>query len=150
MPRNLNRAEFIGRLGDFPDMRYTPSGLEITRIRLAVSNDRYSKEKEEWEERTDWIGITFFGTPANKVAEKLSKGDKIFVVARVQNNEYEDKSGVTIRTYNFIGEHYELVEKGKYSREDEEKGEEKEKTTSKKVDNKVDYDDDDDDMPPWD
>ena len=176
MPKNLNRFEVIGRLGDFPEMRYTGGGLEVTRISLGVSNDRYDKETEEWEERTDWIPVTFFGFKAANIAERYNKGDKLMVVARVSNNQYE-KEGVTIYTFNFVGESYEFLAPGNYTRDAEEEeededgmgdyppgGEEEEeevkkppkksrkktrKATPKKVEEDDEPFDDDDDEPPF-
>ena len=122
MPKNLNRFECIGRLGDFPEMRYTSNGLEVTRISLGVSNDRYDKETEEWEERTDWIPVTFFGFKAANIAERCNKGDLMLVEARVSNNKY-DKEGVTVYTFNFIGDSYERLSFGNHSRDEEEEEE---------------------------
>ena len=119
MPKNLNRLEIIGRLGDFPEMRYSASGLAITRISLGVSNDRFNKETEEWDERTDWIPVTFFGFKAANIAERCNKGDLMLVECRVSNNKY-DKEGVTVYTFNFIGESYERLSFGNHSRDEEE------------------------------
>ena len=123
MPKNLNRFECIGRLGDFPEMRYTSNGLEVTRISLGVSNDRYDKETEEWDERTDWIPVTFFGFKAANIAERCNKGDLLWVECRVSNNKY-DKEGVTVYTFNFVGEAYERVSFGNHSRNEEAEEEE--------------------------
>ncbi len=125
MPKNLNRFECIGRLGDFPEMRYTSNGLEVTRISLGVSNDRYDKETEEWEERTDWIPVTFFGFKAANIAERCNKGDLMLVECRVSNNKYE-KDGVTVYTFNFIGDSYERLSFGNHTRDEEDEEEEDE------------------------
>ncbi len=36
MPFSLNRAEFIGRLGQDPEMRYTSDGQAVTKFSLAT------------------------------------------------------------------------------------------------------------------
>lgn len=123
MTRNLNRATFVGRLGDFPEMRYTPSGLEIAKINLAVSNDRYDKETEEYENRTDWISITLFGWKANKITEKASKGSTIYIECRVSNNNYESKSGDKVYSYNFVGDYFEILNVGQYGEEEPDRNE---------------------------
>ena len=122
MPKNLNRLSIVGRLGDFPEMRYTANGLAVTRISLGVSNDRFDKDTEEWEERTDWIPVTFFGFKAENLAERINKGDLLYVECRVSNNKF-DKEGVTVYTFNFIGDTYERMSFGNHTRDEEEEEE---------------------------
>jgi hypothetical protein len=50
MTLSLNRTELIGRLGQDPDMRYTPSGQAVTTFSIAT--DRPAKP--DGESTTDW------------------------------------------------------------------------------------------------
>ena len=37
MANDLNRCEFIGRLGSDPELRYTPQGAAVATLRIAVN-----------------------------------------------------------------------------------------------------------------
>jgi len=53
MPFSLNRSELIGRLGQDPEMRYTPDGQAVTKFSLAT--DRPAKVGAE--SAPDWHNV---------------------------------------------------------------------------------------------
>lgn len=142
MAKNFHRFSGIGRLGAMPEMRYTPSGLEITNFSVAFSDDYFSKDKDGWEERTLWIRFFAMGPLAERIASKLDKGDKIYIEATLRNSRYE-KDGVTVHSIDFKADRYELLEKAD-KEEDEIEG------TSAPVETSTVEDEIDGDMPPWD
>ena len=52
MARTINKVELLGRVGTDPEMRYTPGGTAVTKLRLAT--DRYRKDAED---ATDWHNV---------------------------------------------------------------------------------------------
>ena len=56
MTRTINRVELLGRVGTDPEMKYTPGGTAVTRLRLAT--DRYRKNVED---ATDWHTVVVWG-----------------------------------------------------------------------------------------
>ena len=59
----VNSCRFIGRLGQDPDLQYTPGGTAIVKIGLAV-NGRL-KVDEEWVDETTWVNLTAFARAGN-------------------------------------------------------------------------------------
>jgi single-strand DNA-binding protein len=85
MANDLNRCEFIGRLGRDPESRFTPDGMQIVSFSIAVG--RKYKDKEE----TEWVNIVAFGKLAEICAEYLSRGKQIYVAGRLNTQKYQDK-----------------------------------------------------------
>ena len=62
MTRTINRVELLGRVGTDPEMKYTPGGTAVTRLRLAT--DRYRKNVED---ATDWHTVVVWGKQGEAV-----------------------------------------------------------------------------------
>lgn len=89
---DLNRCEFIGRLGADPEVRAMPSGKQVANIRIAVSQ-KWKDQGGERQEKTEWIPITFFEPLAKIVEQYVHKGDQIYVSGRFQTRKWQDKDG---------------------------------------------------------
>ncbi len=89
----LNRVQLMGRLGKDPDARFTPTGKQVVKFSLAISN-RWKKEGE-LQEYTEWINIEAWGRLAEICNEYLRKGSLVFVEGRIKTDKYQDDSDVT-------------------------------------------------------
>jgi single-strand DNA-binding protein len=89
---SLNKAMIIGNLGRDPEMRYTPSGQAVTQFTVAV-NRNYKDSAGEWKEETEWFRVVAWGPLAERTAEYLRKGRKVYVEGRLQTRSWEDKDG---------------------------------------------------------
>ena len=83
----------IGNLGRDPEMRYTPTGKPVTQFSVAVSHSRPDGQGGGWIEGTDWFRVSVFGDRAERAAEQLRKGNKVFVEGRFKTREFEGKDG---------------------------------------------------------
>ena len=90
---SLNKCMIIGNLGRDPEMRYTASGVAVTQFSVAV-NRNSRDESGEWKEETEWFRVVIFREPAERAAERLRKGSKVYVEGRIQTRQYE-KDGQT-------------------------------------------------------
>ena len=88
----LNKMMIIGNLGADPELRYTPSGKAVTNLRVAV-NDRSRGADGEWVEETMWIGVEVWEQQAERLAEQLRKGNKIYAEGQLRAREYEARDG---------------------------------------------------------
>jgi single-strand DNA-binding protein len=88
----LNKMMIIGNLGADPELRYTPSGKAVTNLRVAV-NDRSRGPDGEWVEETMWIGVEVWEQQAERLAEQLRKGNKIYAEGQLRAREYEARDG---------------------------------------------------------
>jgi single-strand DNA-binding protein len=89
---SLNKAMIIGNLGRDPEMRYTPNGQAVTQFTVAV-NRNYKDASGEWKEETEWFRVVAWGPLAERTAEHLRKGRKVYVEGRLQTRSWEDKDG---------------------------------------------------------
>ena len=89
---SLNKAMIIGNLGKDPEMRYTPNGQAVTQFSVAV-NRNYKDASGEWKEETEWFRVVAWGPLAERSAEYLRKGRKVYVEGRLQTRSWEDKDG---------------------------------------------------------
>ncbi len=88
----LNKMMIIGNLGADPELRYTPSGKAVTNLRVAV-NDRSRGADGEWVEETMWIGVEVWEQAAERLAEQLRKGNKIYAEGQLRSREFEGRDG---------------------------------------------------------
>jgi single-strand DNA-binding protein len=100
---DLNSCSFIGRLGNDPDTRYTPSGDAVTNISIACGWK--GKDKEG----TEWIKITAFGKLAEIMAQYLSKGSQVFVEGRMKTDKWQDKDGRDRYTTSIIANKLQML-----------------------------------------
>ncbi len=89
---SLNKAMIIGNLGRDPEMRYTANGQAVTQFTVAV-NRNYRDSNNEWKEETEWFRVVCWGSLAERTAEYLRKGRKVYVEGRLQTRQWEGQDG---------------------------------------------------------
>ncbi|HKG57564.1 MAG TPA: single-stranded DNA-binding protein [Candidatus Limnocylindrales bacterium] len=89
----LCKVMIIGNLGSDPEMRYTPNGRAVTQFNVAVNQSTKNQQTGEWVEETDWFRVTIWGDRAERMAESLKKGNKVFVEGRFRTREFEGRDG---------------------------------------------------------
>lgn len=88
----INNVVLVGRLGNDPELTYTPSGTAIAKFRLAVNRPpRQGSDQEE----TDWLNIVAWGRTAENAAQYLDKGSLVGIEGRVQSRTWERQDGTT-------------------------------------------------------
>lgn len=86
-----NRVEVAGYLGKDAEARYLPTGTKVVNLRLAESYS-YTDRNKAKQEHTNWHNIVCYGVVAD-VAERLAKGDNVFVDGSLQIREFEPNDG---------------------------------------------------------
>lgn len=87
-----NSVTLIGNLVDDPELRFTPSGVAMAKIRLAV-NRRWRSQDGEWQEQTSFFNGTVWREQAETVAESLQKGMRVIVTGRLEQRSWETDQG---------------------------------------------------------
>jgi single-strand DNA-binding protein len=100
---SLNKCMIIGNLGRDPEMRYTPSGQAVTQFTVAV-NRNYRDSNNEWQEETEWFRVVVWREAAERAAERLRKGSKVYVEGRLQTRQWEDREGQKRYTTELIAQ----------------------------------------------
>ncbi len=87
MANDLNRCEFIGRLGKDPETRFMPNGDAVCNFSIAVGWK--SKEKEG----TEWVRVNAFKQLAEICGLYLTKGSQVYISGRMSTRKWRDKDG---------------------------------------------------------
>ncbi|MCF7732108.1 MAG: single-stranded DNA-binding protein [Akkermansiaceae bacterium] len=81
----MNNVNIIGRHGSDPELRYTPKGIAVAEITLAV-DDGWGENKT-----TLWIGVVIWDKAAEILAKYVQKGDQLGITGRLTQDSWEDK-----------------------------------------------------------
>jgi single-strand DNA-binding protein len=104
---NLNKVFIIGRLTVDPQVRTTPSGMEVATFGVAT-NRNWTDKSGEKKEATEFHNIVVWGKQASIVHQFLTKGSTIFIEGRLQTRSWEGKDGLSRRTTEVIAERVQL------------------------------------------
>ena len=104
-----NQVTLIGNLTRDPELKYTPKGLAVARVSLAV-NRKWRTDSGEDKEEVTFVDCDAWGKTAELVAKYTSKGDPLFVTGRLKLDTWEDKKtqekksrlGVVIEQMQFL------------------------------------------------
>ena len=97
MADGLNRAMLLGNIGADPELKVTPGGQAILKLRLATT-ESYLDRSQQLKERTDWHSVAVWGNRGETLAKILAKGSSIFVEGRIQTSSYETDGEKRYRT----------------------------------------------------
>lgn len=87
----VNKVIVLGRLGQDPEVRMTPSGQQVCTMSLATSESWVKDGKKE--ERTEWHRVVLWGKQAELAGKFLKKGRNVYIEGRLQTRSWEDQSG---------------------------------------------------------
>lgn len=97
----INKAIIVGRLGQDPEVRYTPDGTAVANFSVATSEAWTDKQTGEKKERTEWHRIVAWRRLGEICGEYLSKGRQVYVEGKLQTRSWE-KDGVTRYTTEIV------------------------------------------------
>src|ERR1700761_2022073 len=106
---SYNKVILVGNLTRDPELRYTPKGMAIAKIGLAV-NRNWTSESGEQKEEVTFIDVDAFGRQAETLAQYMKKGRPLMVEGRLKLDQWDDKQtgqkrsrlGVTLEGFQFI------------------------------------------------
>jgi single-strand DNA-binding protein len=91
MAQNVNTVVITGNLTRDPELRSTPSGTSVCKMRVAV-NSR-TKQNGEWTDKPNYLDVTVWGSHGENCANYLSKGRPLAVEGRLDWREWEAQDG---------------------------------------------------------
>jgi len=109
MAANFNKVILAGNLTRDPELRYTPKGMAIVKIGLAISR-KWRSESGEMKEETTFVDVDAFGKTAETIGQYLKKGRPILIEGRLRYDTWDDKAtgakrsklGVVMESFQFI------------------------------------------------
>ena len=85
---------FAGNLTADPDHRFTPTGKQVTVLRVAVNRRRKIAEGTYEDGTPTFHRVEAWNSLGENVTESLSKGDRVVVIGRLTTDTW-DKDGET-------------------------------------------------------
>jgi single-strand DNA-binding protein len=85
---NINRVILTGNLTRDPELRTTPSGTAVCKLRLAV-NTRRKDNTGQWVDQPNYFDITVWGRQGESAAQYLAKGRPVAIDGRLEWREWE-------------------------------------------------------------
>lgn len=107
---SLNKVMIIGNIGKDPEKRALPSGMAVTQFSVAV-NGRKKGANGEWEDETEWFRVVCFDRLADRAADWLRKGKKVFVEGRLKTRKYTDKDGVERTSVEVVASNFASIDR---------------------------------------
>lgn len=89
MANDLNLCQFIGRLGQDPETRYTPSGDAVTTFSIAVGERWKDKDSGEKKEKTEWVRCVAWRGLADIAGQYLKKGGQCYVAGKFKTRKWQ-------------------------------------------------------------
>ena len=90
---NINRVTITGNLTQDPELRSTPSGTSVCKLRVAVNTRRKDGATGEWVDKPNYFDVTVWGAQGENCANYLSKGRPVAVDGRLEWREWETQEG---------------------------------------------------------
>jgi single-strand DNA-binding protein len=109
MARGVNKAILLGNLGNEPEKRETPSGLVITTISIATSEQWTDKQSGEKKEQTEWHRVVLFGRLGEIAAQYLHKGSQVYIEGRIQTRKWQAQDGQDRYTTEIVASEMQLL-----------------------------------------
>lgn len=97
MSKDLNQCNFIGRLGQSPEIKNMPSGDAVANFSIACGDD-YKDKQGQKVEQTNWVRCVAFGRQAEVIGEYLTKGSKVFISGKQVTRKWQNKEGQDVYT----------------------------------------------------
>lgn len=105
---NFNKVLLIGNLTKDPELRYTPQGIAVVNLRLAV-NRRFRDRNQELKEETCFITVVAWSKQAETCNQYLHKGSPVLIEGRLQSRSWEDNSGQKRNTIEVRAERIQFL-----------------------------------------
>ena len=106
---SLNRVVLVGRLTRDPEMKYTPQGVAVAQLGIAVN--RVTKG-ENGDYEVDFFNVTAWRRTAEFASQYLTKGRLVSVDGRLQTRSWTDQQSGQKRTaFEIVADNIESLDR---------------------------------------
>lgn len=106
---SINQCTFSGYVGGDSKFNFTKDGTAVCNFSLAIDGWNYSKK----EKTTMWMRVGCFGKLAETCEKWISKGTKVAVMGRLDENKWVDQEGGSHQSYQLVANEVFILEKSK-------------------------------------
>lgn len=105
----MNKAIIIGNLVRDNAIRYTQGGMAFLNQCVAI-NEKSKNANGEYQTKTTFIDVTFFGRMAENVNQYLRKGSKILVEGKIDISDYQTQDGLNRKAFKIIAQDMQMLD----------------------------------------
>ena len=106
----MNKVILVGNLTADPDVRATPTGLYVAKLRVATNEFAGKDDAGESKRHTEFHDVVVFGKLAEFAGSHLRKGRSISVDGRLKTSSWEDAAtGSKKYRTEVVADHIEFV-----------------------------------------
>lgn len=106
-----NKVILVGRLTRAPELKYTNTGIPVTKCSIAV-NRNYKNAQGVYE--TDFFNVVFWRKLAEISAKFLKKGKLVLIEGRLQTQKYQAQDGSQRTSFDIQADQMQMLDsKGK-------------------------------------
>jgi single stranded DNA-binding protein len=92
-----NNVTIQGRLGKDSVLRYTNDKKPVLNLSVAISNDWYDEEKQDWVKADPtWMNVTVWGQAAERYSKELVKGALVRVMGKLSTRKRTIEQDVSV------------------------------------------------------
>ena len=107
---SFNKVILIGNMTRDPQVRYTPGGMAVSDIGLAVNRTWFDKQTNQKKEDVTFVEVTLWGRTAEIAGEYLTKGRQVLIEGRLQLDSWDDKeTGQKRSKLKVVGENMTML-----------------------------------------
>src|SRR5262245_9590599 len=106
---NINRVILVGNLTRDPELRHTPSGTAVCKLRVAVNTRQKDSASGQWTDKPNYFDVTVWGNQGESCAQYLSKGRPIGIDGRLDWGEWEAQDGSKRQAVEIIAENVQFL-----------------------------------------
>ena len=90
----ISQITIVGNLVEDPELRYTPNGAAVAKMRVAVTPRYRDQATNEWKDGdSSFFTVNAWRTLAENAAESLTRGSSVIVVGRLKQRSWETQEG---------------------------------------------------------
>ena len=104
---DVNRVIEIGHLTRDEELKYTPGGMAIGNISIAVN--RRVKKGQEWVDESNYFDVVIFGKQAESLQRFLTKGKQIAVDGFLKQDRWQDQNGANRSRISIVANDIQLL-----------------------------------------
>ena len=90
---DLNKAMIIGRLTKDPEMRTTPSGVNVTSLSVATNYSYTNKETGQKIDTPEYHNVVLWRKLGEIAHQYLKKGTQVYIEGRLQTRSWDGQDG---------------------------------------------------------
>lgn len=107
--RGVNKVILLGRIGQDPELKHTPSGDAVANFTIATSEVWTDKNSGQKQERTEWHRCVAWRKIAEIIGQYVTKGDSLYIEGHLSTRKWTDAQGVERYQTEIVVDEMQLI-----------------------------------------